>query len=182
MIKKGMGKDNLPPTFKIELWLNQLKTSQVLSVPQEKAFKFFEDPKNLFEITPDWLDFKMVSPERKEVFEGVEFDYTIKWLGIKLRWRSRIIDYKPPERFTDIQIIGPYQYWRHLHIFEKVSEGTLLKDEVTYKVPFGLIGKLLHTLIIKRQLKDIFSYRAIRLSEWARGEFKSKVKPPFTSS
>ncbi|MEW6418637.1 MAG: SRPBCC family protein [Nitrospirota bacterium] len=129
-----------------------------------------------FEITPDWLDFRMVNQGKTEVFNGVEFDYTIRWLGLKLRWQSRIIDYKPPERFTDIQIIGPFQYWRHLHVFERVSEGILLKDEVTYKVPFGLVGILLHALVIKRQLKDIFSYRAIRISEWARGGFKSKVK------
>lgn len=174
-------KDKLPPTFTIEFkritnWMKQLKTSQVLPIPPTEAFRFFEDPRNLFEITPDWLDFRMVNQGKTEVFDGVEFDYIIRWFELKLRWRSRIIDYKPPERFTDIQIIGPFRYWRHLHIFERVSEGTLLKDEVTYKVPFGLIGILLHTLVIKKQLEDIFSYRAIRISEWAKGEFKSKVK------
>ncbi|HDY72402.1 MAG TPA: hypothetical protein ENH50_12140 [Nitrospirae bacterium] len=48
----------------------QLRTSQVLSVPPEKAFTFFEDPRNLFDTTPDWLDFKMVDvKDKSEVFE-----------------------------------------------------------------------------------------------------------------
>jgi len=47
----------LPATFSIEfLKVNsqtyQLRTKQLLPVPQEKAFPFFEDPENLFEITP----------------------------------------------------------------------------------------------------------------------------------
>jgi ligand-binding SRPBCC domain-containing protein len=84
-----------------------LMTSQVLALPRDMAFTFFEDPKNLFEITPDWLDFSLLDREKSDVFEGAEFDYTIRWLGQKLMWRSRIVAYKPPERFTDIQIRGP---------------------------------------------------------------------------
>lgn len=169
----------LPPTFTIEFkqigcLTYQLMTSQVLPLPRKAAFKFFEDPRNLFEITPDWLDFKIVNMEEKtKTFEGVKFVYTIKWLGVKLKWQSKIIDYRPPERFTDIQLRGPYSFWRHLHIFEEVPEGTLIRDEVTYKLHFA--SKFLHHLI-KRQLYNIFCYRALRIAEWASGEFRPKLK------
>jgi ligand-binding SRPBCC domain-containing protein len=172
---------HFPPTFTIEFkqigcLTYKLMTSLVLPLPREAVFNFFEDPGNLFEITPDWLDFKMANiniNEKTETFEGVEFAYTIKWLGLRLKWKSKIIDYKPPERFIDIQLKGPYRFWQHLHIFEEVPEGTLMKDEVTYKLHFA--SKLFHPLI-KRQLHDIFSYRALRIAKWASGEFKPKLR------
>ena len=171
-----MSKYILPSTFSIEFGRGnrtyRLVSSQVLPLSPEIAFTFFEDPGNLFDITPDWLDFKKIDRrEKKGVFEGAEFDYTIRWLSMKLKWRSRIVDYRPPDRFTDIQIVGPYVLWRHLHTFEKVTGGTLMKDVVHYRLPFGLFGTILHGIMIRRQLLDIFSYRAVRIFQRAEGKF-----------
>jgi ligand-binding SRPBCC domain-containing protein len=145
-------------------------------VPRKQAFTFFEDPRNLFDITPNWLQFVMKDRGKKTtVFEGAEFDYTIRWYGVTMEWKSRIIGYKPPERFTDVQLIGPYRSWEHLHTFEDVPEGTRMRDIVTYKLPFGMIGRMVHALVVRRQLKDIFSYRAVRINEWTRDELRKKV-------
>lgn len=152
----------------------QLITTQGLLLPREKAFSFFEDPRNLFEITPGWLHFVMQNGEKSEAREGAEFDYTIRWYGLTIGWKSRIIDYRPPERFTDIQVIGPYHFWRHLHTFEDVPEGTLMIDTVTYRLPCGFLGKALHRISVKKQLEDIFRYRARRIDEWARGASERK--------
>ena len=142
----------------------RLLTSQFLPVPPEKAFTFFEDPRNLFGITPPWLDFRMKDPTRADVFENAEFDYTIRWFGLRMRWRSRIKDYVPPEQFTDIQIIGPYRSWTHRHRLSAFAQGTLMEDEVLYGLPFYA---LLFAPLIRSQLRDIFLYRAFKIEEWA---------------
>jgi ligand-binding SRPBCC domain-containing protein len=171
----------LPESFSltfdhIERASYRLKASVVLPVSRVEAFAFFEDPANLFEITPEWLDFRMTKGEhRPEVHEGAEFDYAIKWYGVTFVWRSRIVDYSPPERFTDIQIAGPYRMWVHRHTFLEVEGGTLMHDEVTYALTYGLLGRMLHRLSIQRQLEDIFRYRAARVMEWATGNFKRKL-------
>ena len=77
--------------------------------------------------------------------------------------------------FTDVQIKGPYAMWSHLHTFEPVPEGTRMRDFVTYRIPFGILGEFFHGFIVKRQLQDIFLYRAVRISEWADGTFKSTL-------
>jgi ligand-binding SRPBCC domain-containing protein len=149
-----------------------------LAVLIEKAFSFFESPGNLSEITPDWLDFKL---EKKggqiKTYEGAEFNYTIRWFSIKINWHAKILEYLPPKRFVDAQVKGPYAMWKHTHIFETVPKGTLMQDLITYRIPFRFIGKILHRFIIMKQLKDIFSYRAVRIAEWADGTFKSKLLP-----
>lgn len=99
-----------------------------------------------------------------DVFEGAEFQYTIRWLGLKMRWRSRIVDYNPPERFTDEQILGPYRHWAHLHTFEDAGGGTRMRDKVDYTIPAAAIP--IHRAIIMGQLRKIFDYRAVKIAEW----------------
>ncbi len=147
-----------------------LTTSQLIPLPREEAFAFFEDPANLAAITPEWLHFRLLNKGREpEVFSGAEFDYTITWLGITIDWRSRIIDYHPPERFTDVELRGPYTSWEHLHTFEPAPEGTLMRDRVRFILPLPALPL---GWLIRRQLEDIFRYRAERIDEWARGRLK----------
>ncbi len=170
----------VPPSFSVRIektgWRTfRLSASQVVSVPQAEAFAFFEDPCNLFSITPPWLDFRMVDPERSSVFEGAEYDYMIRWLGIRMRWRSRIVDYVPPERFTDIQLIGPYQSWTHRHVLRPDGSGTSMDDEVIYTIPVHALP--FHRLVIMPQLIDIFTYRAVMIDAWARKHSRARFVP-----
>jgi hypothetical protein len=151
-----------------------LEATQCVCMDREEAFSFFEDPGNLSEITPDWLDFKLLDRDIAAVFEGATYDYTIRLFGIKVRWQSRIDEYRPPERFVDIQVKGPYRYWRHLHTFQDVAQGTAIADTVDYEIPHLAIP--FHNLVIKRQLMDIFTYRAMRIAEWASGAFVKKAQ------
>jgi len=173
-------KYDLPPTFHIRFEKTDrvgylLITHQILDIPIDQVFAFFEKPENLSEITPDWLNFRFDNKGREsKTFEGADFDYTIRWFAMKIKWRTKISEYHPPERFTDVQVKGPYAMWKHLHTFEPAFEGTLMRDFVRYRIPFGLIGNILHSVIIRKQLQDIFSYRAVRIAEWARGTLKRK--------
>ncbi|MDX1764477.1 MAG: SRPBCC family protein [bacterium] len=174
LAEKSSAPGSLPESYTIRFnrldgATHELIASQLLPLDREKSFTFFEDPRNLFDITPNWLDFRMADRNSAvEVSEGAEFDYTIRWFGIRMRWRSRIVGYNPPERFSDIQLVGPYRFWRHLHSFEPSPEGTRMVDAVTYRLPRLAIP--LNDLVIKKQLNAIFDYRAVTIAAWARGE------------
>ena len=161
----------LPSRFQIDikragLLTYRLLTSQFLAIGRKEAFAFFEDPRNLYAITPQWLDFHLLNNEGDTgVRENAEFDYTIKVMGIKMLWRSRISDYLPPERFTDVQLKGPYRSWVHLHVLEEVPGGTLIRDEVTYTL--HLPALIVHPFLIRKKLVDIFRYRSVKIAEWA---------------
>jgi ligand-binding SRPBCC domain-containing protein len=162
---------SLPPSFTIEFkqtgfFTHKILTSQVVPLPPDDVFPFFEDPRNLSEITPQWLDFRMIKSTNADVFKGAQFVYTIRWFGVKLRWKTKIVDYEKPVRFTDIQLSGPYKSWQHIHTFEKIPEGTRVHDDVTYGIP--LIAKPIYSIIIKKQLEDIFCYRAVRIADWLK--------------
>ena len=142
--------------------LHTLRREQYLPRPLERIFPFFERPENLALITPPRLGFRLLSPGPVEMCEGRTIDYTVRLIGMPVRWRSLISTYQPPHCFVDEQIQGPYAYWRHTHWFAPSGGGTLIRDQVRYALPAWLprpAGDLLHRLYVAPALNGIFDYR-----------------------
>ena len=56
-----------------------------------------------------------------------------------------------------------------------VPDGTLIRDFATYRIPFTFWGNILHSAIIRMQLQDIFSYRAVALLNGRIKHFSAKI-------
>lgn len=139
--------------------LYTLTRTQCIPRPLEEAFSFFSRPENLALITPSSLKFQMLTPPPLEMKEGAVIDYTVRPFGLPIRWTTLITDYKPPFRFADLQLRGPYAYWHHAHTFSETDDGTLMMDEIHYALPFGPLGRLVHTIAVRHQLQGIFDHR-----------------------
>jgi ligand-binding SRPBCC domain-containing protein len=146
-----------------------LECEMLAPVAVRDAFEIFQDPYNLARITPAWLDFRITSDERVEVRKGAEITYRIRWAGIPLSWKTVITEYEPPFFFVDEQARGPYRLWRHRHTFRPTEGGTIVGDRVEYALPLGWLGRIVHRLIVRRQLQRIFAYRRQALTELLRG-------------
>jgi ligand-binding SRPBCC domain-containing protein len=136
-----------------------LERSLVVPRSPAEVFPFFTDAANLERLTPKFLGFTILTPAPMEVKPGTVIDYRIRLNGVPLRWRTRIEEVVPNERFVDVQVRGPYKSWRHIHTFRPVPGGTALGDRVEYELPLGPLGALAHALVVKRQLRAIFDYR-----------------------
>ena len=132
-----------------------------LVVPGElpEVFAFFKRPENLERITPPWLNFRILWTSTPEVRTGTRIRYRLKLNGIPLTWESLISRYEDNVLFVDEQVKGPYRRWVHLHGFREVPGGVEVSDRVDYALPFGPLGTLAHTLMVRRQLDGIFGYR-----------------------
>ena len=139
-----------------ELWVPQ---------PLPVVFEFFARPENLERITPPWLRFRILSPSPIEMKQGATIAYSLRVRGIRLRWLTEIERWNPPFGFIDVQTKGPYRLWRHTHRFSEVEGGTSIVDTVHYALPFGVLGRLAHRLLVARDLSRIFDYRARRVQE-----------------
>ena len=49
--------------------------------------------------------------------------------------------------------------WHHTHTFHKVEGGVEIKDKVVYSIPFGILGRILNYLWIRKDLENIFVHR-----------------------
>lgn len=139
----------------------QLIRSQKVNASLGAAWEFIASPKNLKEITPDYMGFDITSnglPEK--IYAGMIITYEVSpLLGIKVDWVTEITHVFDGCYFVDEQRVGPYKMWHHQHFLEEVSGGVLMKDIVTYQLPFGLLGDLMDRWVIQPKLNEIFDYR-----------------------
>lgn len=140
-----------------------LERSSLIDAPRAEVFAFFEDPNNLRKLTPQWMNMTITHIDDLPVRAGFHIEYTIRWMGLPVRWVTEITDYEAPELFADIQEKGPYKCWRHEHRFVDLGEQTLMSDIVRYELPFGPLGLIAHGLVVRRQLTRIFDYRSRRI-------------------
>jgi len=143
----------------------RLHRRQVVGGDLPQVFAFFKSPGNLESITPPWLGFRVLEASDHEVRLGTRISYRLRLHGIPVRWQSRIAEYVENELFADEQVVGPYQYWYHRHLFHAVPEGVAIEDMVEYRMPLGLLGRLAHAALVHRQLTRIFDHRARVISE-----------------
>lgn len=142
-----------------------LERLQLIRRPREEVFAFFADAGNLEAITPDFLQFKILSPRPIEMRSGTLIDYRLKLAGIPFHWQTRIETFDPPYSFSDLQAKGPYRRWHHWHEFYDVPQGTISVDRVEYELPLGPLGRLARLLFVERNLEQIFEHRRQRLRE-----------------
>ena len=143
------------------------KATETIPMPREEVFRFFSNPRNLERLTPQWLSFRILTPDPLPVGEGAVYDYQLSLRGLPLRWRTLITAWEEGRSFQDLQIHGPYALWRHTHTFEDSNDGgTRMTDEVHYRLPFGLLGALALPLV-KRDVARIFAYRRMVLETLA---------------
>lgn len=152
-----------------------LQNEQQLNCDMETAWSFFSSPHNLAKITPDDMNFIIVNDVSDvPIYEGMIIDYKVTpLLGITMKWRTKITRVRHHVSFTDLQTKGPYKLWNHFHEFIPNEHGVLMKDIVRYELPFGIIGKLAHTLMIRKKLVHIFNYRYQVLEKMFNSEKQS---------
>lgn len=147
--------------------LYTLYAKQTVKKEKDVLWNFFSSPKNLNEITPSDVHFRIKSGISNDFYEGKIISYKIKpFKLLTLNWVTEITCVKKGCYFIDNQIDGPYKIWHHEHHFKSNTDGTTeIIDKVKYKVPFSILGTFIHKLLIRRKLLNIFMFRQQRINE-----------------
>ena len=145
----------------------QLKQEQFLHINLELAWNFFSNPANLQKLTPEGMRFEILSDlEGVKAFPGQIINYKVNpFPMVRLRWTTEITQCEHETYFVDEQRFGPFSFWHHKHFFETDGEGVKMVDVVDYALPFGFVGRLAHSIVVKQKLKSIFDYRRKLLDE-----------------
>ncbi|HBR94124.1 MAG TPA: hypothetical protein DEA90_08160 [Opitutae bacterium] len=140
--------------------IHQLEREQTIATELETAWNFISAPQNLDRITPDDMDFEIVSKLPEQMYNGLLIEYRV---GIPLigkqTWLTELKHIREQHSFVDEQRIGPYRLWYHYHEITDVAGGVRFIDRVSYVMPFGPFGALARGLYVKKELERIFDYR-----------------------
>lgn len=143
---------------------HKIETSIHLPLKIEDVFPFFCQVENLHRITPPELDFCVLTPLPIDISLGTTVDYQLRLFRIPFKWRSEITVWEPPHRFADVQVSGPYKLWEHTHLFYQEEDGTVIEDNIIYRLPYWPFGEIIYPLV-RAQLKRIFQYRQKTIRE-----------------
>jgi len=140
--------------------------------PRPDVFAFFVDPRNLGAVQPGWAQPIWLAEPPARLEAGALLDFAVRLVGVSVRWRVMVREFDPPFRFVDVQLWGPFARWEHRHRFLEGPEsdgqgpvGTWMEDRVTYRLPWGLLGRAAHALGAGRRIAALFDFREARLRE-----------------
>lgn len=112
------------------------------------------------------MAFSIVSDVPDTMRSGLLIEYAIRipFLG-RQRWLTEIKHVVDGRSFVDEQRVGPYRLWYHYHEIAPAEEGVRFRDHVTYAMPFGPLGELVHRLHVSGELRRIFDFRERAMRE-----------------
>jgi len=138
--------------------------TQKLPIKINEAWSFLSDPNNLKTITPTYMGFHIHENEKTEMYPGQIIKYTVSpILGIKINWITEITHVKNLEYFVDEQRFGPYAFWHHKHFIKEIKGGVEMMDILDYSLPFSILGRIFHPIMVRPKLNEIFNYRREKL-------------------
>lgn len=138
-----------------------LTYQQMLPISPEECWNFFSSPANLKLITPDSLGFRATNVSNlSRMYAGQLITHSIKpFPFLTFEWITEITHVQEPLYFIDEQRFGPYKFWHHEHRFVPTAKGIEMTDLVNYKMPFGILGQVIHQIQVKKDLEKIFAFR-----------------------
>ena len=148
-----------------------------LNVPAEYAFAWHARPGALPRLLPPW--------ERVEVHTasggiqpGSRVEMSVPVGPFRTRWLAEHTDYVLNERFSDVQLRGPFARWEHTHRFVPTSASTCeLHDEIDYELPFGAAGRSLGAPMAEQKLDQMFRFRHERTKADLEWHYQFRDRP-----
>lgn len=115
----------------------------------------------------------------EEIIDGVktglmEHGDTVTWKA-KHFYKSRTLkvqltELRRPNFFADEMVKGDFKKMRHEHEFKSMAEGTLMIDRFCFETPFGIIGRLVNFLFLKRYMTKLIRERNAVIKRIAESE------------
>ena len=131
----------------------------LIRAPQERVFAFHEQANALELLLPPWeIAHVIQSANISQIGSRAIIETRIFGL-LKTRWVAEHTAYQPPRFFEDVQVKGPFRSWRHRHIIKEHPQGAVLRDEIDYEPPLGILGRLMAPLFVEKRLRRLFDYR-----------------------
>ncbi|MDZ4684728.1 MAG: TIGR01777 family oxidoreductase [Planctomycetaceae bacterium] len=161
--------------------LQHIEFRTPLPVSAAEAFAWHERPGALERLTPPWETVQVVQ-RANSLQPGERATVRVRIGPVSVNWIAEHRRYVPGVEFQDVQIGGPFAAFEHTHRMEgNDTHNCTLVDAIDYRLPGGLLGRLLADGPIRAKLSRMFRYRhAVTAADLAlaavhRGESPMKV-------
>ena len=134
-----------------------LTYGSIVAAPALEVFRWHEQPDALAALAPAGL--VRIENQDGGIRDGGRVTLSVGIGPARVRWVARHHGYIPGRRFCDEQVQGPFDVWRHAHLFEPVGPlQTLYEDRVEFDAGRGMRNRVA-TTVIRALLTMVFAHR-----------------------
>ena len=101
---------------------------------------------------------------------GESITWRAKHLGFYQTLTTTITEYDRPNSFTDEMVKGIFKRLKHQHLFTQKNKATQMTDIFEFESPFGILGKIVNTVFLKRYLQIFLEDRNRVIKTYAESE------------
>lgn len=112
--------------------------------------------------------------------EGETVTWEARHLFKRRRLKVRITAMEPPNHFEDEMVEGDFRMMRHRHHFKAMDNGTIMIDLLEFESPYGIIGRWVDRLFMKRYLTRFLLQRNRVIKQYAESDLHRTVLSPLT--
>ncbi len=105
----------------------------------------------------------LIGPDEYVTWEATHF-------FIRQSLTSKITAYNRPLHFRDEQVRGAFKSFIHDHYFEARDGEVVMNEVFDFQSPFGILGSVFSTLVLKRYLTGLLQKRNSIIKEFAETE------------
>jgi len=132
------------------------------------------------------IDLHQISTEHtnEEAVDGItsgliNLHESVTWrathFGVSQTLSTKITKFESPSIFVDEMVNGAFKSFRHEHRFEQTDTGTRMIDQFEYVSPFGIIGRFVDLIVLKKYMTLLLSKRNETIREFAESDQWKKV-------
>lgn len=132
---------------------------RVIPAAPAAVFAASLDPALHVETMARYGETMLAGPANGVFTEGSTVTWRARHFGIPFRLTTVIFDIDPPHRFCDRQVKGPFGAFHHEHVFIEHPDGTLMRDTITFRSPFGPLGALVDRLFMRAYMRRLIEER-----------------------
>lgn len=131
----------------------------IIAAPPAEVFATSLDPGLHVRSMARYGETMVEAPAGGVFTEGSTVTWRARHFGVPFRLRSIVFDLDPPRGFSDRQISGPFGAFLHEHAFSEHPAGTLMRDTVTFRSPFGPIGRIVDAVFLRSYMRRLIAQR-----------------------
>jgi len=137
--------------------MENITISTLINCTIDELFDFHTDTKNIKLITPSHTKVELMN-YTDGFYEGKLIKLKTTRAFVPIFWIVKIEKYQRPTIIIDVAVKSPFTLWEHSHAFAQKGDMCELKDTIRYKIPFGVLGRMVAPFI-KKDIQNMFEYR-----------------------
>src|SRR5205823_13726845 len=109
--------------------------------PVEDVFAFFRQPANLVQLAPPELNLELLAAPA-ELALGARLTWKGRRMGISQQLVNEVTAFEENVLMVQEQRQGPFRRWVVTQHFERIADGTRLRETIEFEPPGGMLGLL----------------------------------------